>query len=84
MEVTPCLLSGIWMNKQKMEEHAKQVATEDGSDEGLVSGGIEWGRLRGEEYELDDGANGKEDDRTAIVARRETWPVSNDRDTDIW
>ena len=61
-----------------MEEHAKQVATEDGPDKWLVPGGIERGRLWGEKYELDDGASGKEHDRTAIIAR-ETWPVSQDR-----
>lgn len=50
-----------------MQDDAGYVACEDGDDVGLVVGGFGEGTcFRGEEQELDDGADGKVQDRAAF------------------
>lgn len=83
MEVAASGFPRIRVDEEIVEQHAEEVAGEDGADEGLVPGWVERGCFRGEEYQLDNGTDGEEDDRaTVVMIERET--VSGNPELRTW
>lgn len=67
MKVSARCLPGFWVGEEIMREHAKEIAGKNGPDIRLVSRRVERRRFRREEDQLDDGADGEKNDRTAIA-----------------
>lgn len=70
MQVPAGVLAGAGVREEVVGYHAEEVAGENGADEGLVARGVERGCFGGEEYQLDDGADGEEDDGAAVAMTR--------------
>lgn len=65
MQVSARRFAGFGSSEESMEDHAEEVTTQDGADEGLVSRRVEGGCFGCEEDELDYGAEGEENYRAA-------------------
>jgi hypothetical protein len=59
MEIPACALASFGSEEEGVEDHAEEVAGEDGADEGLVARRVEWRRFRGEKYQFYHGAHNK-------------------------
>lgn len=66
MEIATGVFAGLGANEESMEDHTEEVAGNYRADIGLVARRIEGGCFGGEEDELDDGADGEEDDGAAV------------------